>query len=103
MRLGIDVGVDAQADPRACGPPARRPRESTSSSPSLSTLKQSTPSVERARHLGAGLADAGEHHPRRVAAGGQHALELAARDDVEAAAGRANLCSTARVEFAFMA
>ena len=42
---------------------------------------------ERLLHLGARLADAGEHHPRRIDAGGQHALELAARDDVEAAAG----------------
>ena len=43
MGLGVDVGIDAQADPRACGRRRARPRDSSSSSPTLSTLKHSTP------------------------------------------------------------
>jgi hypothetical protein len=48
------------------------------SSASDSTLKQPMP--------GHGLADAGEHDLARIAAGLQHARQLAARDDVEARA-----------------
>jgi hypothetical protein len=42
--------------------------------------------VERLRHLGAGLADAGEDDPAGSPPAARHPLELAARDDVEAAA-----------------
>jgi hypothetical protein len=59
---------------------------------------------QRLAHLGAGLAHAREDHlrpgrRRRPA----HALQLAARHDVKAAAWRANTCSTASDELAFMA
>ena len=40
---------------------------------------------KRRAHLGFGLADAREHDVRRITAGGDHARELAARHDVEAA------------------
>jgi hypothetical protein len=63
---------------------------STSSSASLSTLKQAMPSVQRHAHFGACLADTRKDDALRVSAGGQHALEFTARDDVEAAAGLAS-------------
>ena len=41
---------------------------------------------QRAAHVVAGLADAGEDDTARLSAGGQHTLQLTARDDVEAGA-----------------
>jgi hypothetical protein len=102
MGLGIDVGIDAQAHPAP--PPARAGDggERLELADALDVEAEHAGS-ERLRHLGAGLADAGEDDPRRIAAGRQHPLELAAGDDVEAAARRANHCSTARFEFALTA
>ena len=40
--------------------------------------------LERALHLVGALADAGEHDLGRIAAGREHALQLADRHDVEA-------------------
>ena len=42
--------------------------------------------VQGEAHLGGGLADAGEDHLASIAAGGQHAGQFAAGDDVEAGA-----------------
>ena len=84
---GVDVGIDAQADLRRATGGHRRARQQLQLRPALSTLKQRTPAIKRPLHFGARLADAREHHLRGVAAGRQHALEFAAGDDVEAAAG----------------
>ena len=101
MGAGVDVGVDAQAHRRRGPLRPRRPADSSLSSPSLSTLKQRTPASSACASR-RGLADAGEHDAA-VAAGRQHALQLAAGDDVEAAAGARKVCSTARLELAFIA
>ena len=87
VRAGVDVGVDAQAHLRRAARPPPPRCDSSSSSPSLSTLKQRTPACS-ARRISARVLPTPENTTRRgVAAGGEHALELAARDDVEAAAG----------------
>ena len=85
MRLRVDVGIDAQADARA---PARSARDLAQQLELADALDVEAEDVERERalHLGARLADAREDDPLRRAAGGEDALELAARDDVEAAA-----------------
>jgi hypothetical protein len=46
------------------------------------------PGLERRLHLGAGLADAGEHDLARIHPGGQRPVQLAARDDVHPGAPR---------------
>jgi hypothetical protein len=69
----------------------------------LSTLKQRTPACQRLAHLVGGLADAGEHHPGRVAAGGEHARQFTAETMSKPQPARAKVCSTARLELAFIA
>ena len=103
MRAGVDVGVDAQADRARSRPLRQRPRDSGSSSASLSTLKQRTPASSAARISARVLPTPEKTTCAGIAAGREHALELAAGDDVEAAAGRAKVCSTARFELAFIA
>ena len=72
--------------------PAFTPRRAamasiSASSASDSQLKLWMPFAARTRPPSRGLADAGEHDLRRIAAGLQHAKQLAAGDDVEAGAG----------------
>ena len=85
MRLRIDVGVDAQADAR---PPAGGLSDDAQQLELADAFDVEAEDAERERalHLRACLADAREDDPLRRAAGGEDALELAARDDVEAAA-----------------
>ena len=81
----VDVGVHAQRDRR---PPSERTGDLVQP-PQLALrfdVEAAHADLERALHLRARLADAGEHDPRGVAAGGQHPFELAARHDVEARA-----------------
>ena len=91
MRPRVDVRIDAQAH-RARAPASRRDVRKPLELAADSTLKQSTPARSARGHLVGGLADAREHRRRRVAARGDDARELAARDDVEAAAERAPGC-----------
>ena len=86
MGLGIDIGVDAQADRRA---PAdldglRRQQVQLAQALDVEALHAD---LERAAQLVSLFADAGEHHLVGAPAGGQHAFELADRDDVETAPG----------------
>jgi hypothetical protein len=60
--------------------------DSASSSGLALDVEAAHAGFEREAHLFARLADAREHHLGRAATGGQHALQLAGRDDVEAAA-----------------
>ena len=86
VRAGVDVRVHAQADRRT---PTQRQRlgiEQVELGHALDVEAAHT-GVQRLAHLGAGLAHAGEHDPRCITAGGQHACEFAAGDDVESAAG----------------
>ena len=85
MRLGVDVGIDAQADARAPAGAACHLAQQLELADAFDVEAEDV-DRERALHLGAGLADAGEDDPLRVAAGGEDALELAAGNDVEAAA-----------------
>jgi hypothetical protein len=102
MRAGVHVRVDADADGRA---PATGPGHLVDDVQLGQALdvEAADARLERAADLGARLADAREHDLAGRAAGGQHALQLAARDDVEAAAGVGKTFSTASVELAFMA
>ena len=87
MRLRVDVGVDAQADP--CSPAARgRHARQHFHLADAFDVEAHHAGFERALHLRAGLADAGKDDARRVSAHGQHPLELAPGNDVEAAALR---------------
>ena len=86
MRAGIDVGVDAQADASAAPVLARHLGQHAELGLALDVEAEHA-GVERLAHLAARLADPREDHPRRVAAGDEDAIELAAGDDVEAAAG----------------
>jgi hypothetical protein len=54
-------------------------------------------------HLGGRLAHARENHLGRVAAGGEHALQLAAETMSKPQPWRAKNCSTASEELAFIA
>ncbi len=89
MGLGEDVGIDAQGKARLASSAWPRARASSSSSASLSTLNSRMPALERQVDLRGGLAHAGEDHAAHsLGRGGQHALQLAAGDDVEARAAR---------------
>ena len=85
MRPGVDVGIDAQADARAPAGVARDLAQLLELADAFDVEAEDV-GLERAPHLGARLADAREDDAGRVAAGGEDALELAAGDDVEAAA-----------------
>ena len=70
---------------RAVRPAATATCDSTSSSASLSTLKHSTPASSAARISARVLPTPEKTVLAALAAGGEHAAQLAARDDVEAA------------------
>ncbi len=86
MGLGVHIGVDAQADAGALAFSQRHLVEHQQLGFALD-VEAAYAHLQRAAHLGARLADAGEDHLGRVAAGGQHPLQLTAGDDVKAAAG----------------
>ena len=85
MRLRVDIGVHAQAHARSATVRVRHLSEPFELVFAFDVEAQHA-DLERARHFRARLANAGKDDAGRVAAGGQHALELAAGDDVEAAA-----------------
>ena len=103
MRLRVDVRIDAEADRRARPGARGDARARRSSSRRRLDVEAEDAGAERRLHLALGLADAREHDLARVAAGGEHARELAAGDDVEAAAEPREESRTARFEFAFIA
>ena len=87
MGLGVDVGIDADAHRRAPCPRPLATSLSTSSSASLSTLKQPMPTSSARRISARVLPTPEKMMSPALAARGQHALEFAARHDVESAAG----------------
>ena len=91
MRVGIDVGVDAQRDGRAAPQAAGHCGDALELGFRFD-VDAENPVRERGLDLGRALADAREQHARGSAAGGEHALELAARDDVEARAQARQQC-----------
>jgi hypothetical protein len=82
---GVDVGVDAQADRRRAAHGGGHVRQAAQFRFALD-VEAPHADGQRLLHLGACLADAREHDLPGLAAGGQHTVEFAARDDVEAAA-----------------
>ena len=86
VRLGVDVGIDAQAHRRDAAHLAGHPMEHIELRFALH-IEAADACPQRLRHFGAGLAYPGEDHLGRIAAGGQHPLEFATRDDVKATTG----------------
>ena len=86
MRAGIDIGIHAQADAGRAACLRRHVRQRVELGFALD-VEAHHAGLQRTQHLGACLADAREHDLRRGRARGERALELAERDDVEAAAG----------------
>ena len=83
---GIDIGIHAQAH-RGAGAEAHGHVVQAIELALAFDVEAAHARLQRLRHLGARFANAREHDAARVAARGEHARELAARDDVEAAAG----------------
>ena len=86
MGLGIHVRIDPDADGRARVHGHGHGVEHLEFGLALD-VEAGDAEFECAAHFGAGLADAGEDHGRGRRAGGDHAFEFTARDDVESAAG----------------
>ena len=85
MRLRIDVGIDAKADRRDLACAFGDALEVLELARGLDVEAEDVQRRAPAQLL-VGLADAGEHDLARIAAGRDHARELAAGHDVEAAA-----------------
>jgi len=85
MGIGIDIGIHAHGDWRDCTEVGRHPIEPLQLSLGFH-IETIDPGLQSAAHLRLTLADTGEHHLRGITAGGQYALQLACRDDVEAGA-----------------
>ena len=84
--LGVDVGIDAHGD--AGGQPARLGHLAQRSELGLGFhVEGEDAGIERKRHLGLGLADAGEHDPLGRDVDGEGAAKLALRHHVHAGAG----------------
>src|SRR6476646_3887177 len=87
VRMGtrVDIGIDAQRDRRA---PTQAPRHTLDARELGLGFNVDTAHalLQRELDLGFALAHAREKRPARLAAGGEHTHELAARDDVEARA-----------------
>ena len=84
--LGVHIRIDPNADRCALAQTGRHVVEHFEFGFAFD-VEAANAQFERAAHLGAGLADPREDHPRRRDAGGQHAFEFATGDDVKAAAG----------------
>ncbi|ROO25712.1 hypothetical protein SAHL_13755 [Salinisphaera orenii YIM 95161] len=85
MRARVDVRIHAQRDRRP-HPQTLRDRVDAHQLGLRLDVEAGDADLERALDLVDALAHAGKHHPRRIAAGRDHAFELAHRDDIEAAA-----------------
>ena len=85
MGLRVDVGIDAQADRRSLAALAGDFVQALQFGGGFDVEAEDA-GVERLLHFGGGLADAREHDLLRIGTGGQHALQFAAGDDVEAGA-----------------
>ena len=85
MRAGIDVGIDPNRNPRQPPLLAGQPRQQFEFGLGFDVDAEDVGRQRRAQ-LGFGLADPGEHDLFGWNAGGQRALQLAARDHVGAGA-----------------
>ena len=83
--VGIDVRIDAEGDGRARAHAGGHLGEAVEFGGGFH-VEAADAGVQGEAHLGGGLADAGEDHLASIAAGGQHAGQFAAGDDVEAGA-----------------
>ncbi|MCY1405636.1 hypothetical protein D9M71_208810 [compost metagenome] len=85
MGLRVDVGVHAQRHRRLDAQLGGHLLQALQLDVGLD-VEAVHADLQRTAHVVAALADAGEDDLARFAAGGQHAFQLAARDDVEACA-----------------
>ncbi len=83
--LGIDVRIHAETHRRPLAEASRHPVQMIEFAGRFD-VEAVDRMVERLRHFGVGLADAGKHDPCRIAARRDHARQLAARYDVKPAA-----------------
>src|SRR5690606_26850404 len=83
--LRVDVRIDAQRDRRLLAEFAGD-RVQVVELGGRFDVEAADAGLQRLAHLGTSLADAGEHHLVGTATGGEHAGELATRDDVETGA-----------------
>ena len=83
--LRVDVRIDAQRDRRLLAEFAGD-RVQVLELGGGFDVEAADAGLQGLAHLGASLADAGEHHLVGTATGGEHARELATRDDVETGA-----------------
>ncbi len=86
MGLGVDIGIDTDADRRHLAQGHGDPGQHIQLGFAFD-VEAADAGRQRLLHFGAGLAHARKDHLAYIAACGQHALELAARDDVETATG----------------
>ena len=100
VRAGIDVGVHSQRYRRALAEPARDLRDLLQLEFGFD-VEAPDPGAQRPLDLRRGLANAGEHDPRRRAACRDNARELAAGDDIESAAGARQQAEHAQVGVGF--
>ena len=85
MGIGIDIGIHAHGDWRDRTEAGRHSIEPLQLSLGFD-VETIDSGLQSAAHLRLTFADTGEHHLRGIPAGGQYALQLARRDDVEAGA-----------------
>ena len=85
MGTGVDVGIDPQRD-RRDHTPLRGHLLQPFQLVGGFDVEAVHAHFQGAAHVVTGLADAGEHHPVRIATGGQDALQFTAGNDVEAGA-----------------
>src|SRR3954465_14836513 len=86
MQSGRAVPAGARSIPRAHPPPPGRARFPARKLALRLEVEAKDVLFQRERDLSLGLADAREERLARVAPGGEHAGELARRDDVESGA-----------------
>ena len=98
--LGIDVGVDAQRDRRDVAADGGDGFDAVDFGQALD-VEAFDAGFEGVADFVAAFADAGKHGFGRVAAGGNHARQLAAGNDVEAAAQFGKMAQDAEVAVGF--
>lgn len=96
VRLRVDVGVQPECD-RGDTSEFGGHRRDRVEFPFALDVEHQDLRLERCADLIIRLADAGEHDFRRIGAGLLHAVQLAAGDDVEAAAGLAEQLEDAEI------